>query len=142
MGKRFNRLLYYTVFAAWLSVPMAAVAQDGETGSVPLIRGTLVRHAARITFEWPEPVPFTADVKGSTLTIRFEREAHPDFGGLLSQLYPYIVSAEQTAGGYAIVLTLDKPYRIRSFTSGEVGGVELIGVDPGERREAKGEGTE
>lgn len=97
-------------------------------GAVPLARGEVIRDYARITFEWPETVYFTADADGRTLSITFDRAANPDFRPLLARLSPYVKSAERKRDGRTLVLTLDKPYRIRTFISDNVGGVDLLDI--------------
>lgn len=111
--------------------PLAAHAAD--PASLPVIQGELIRNTARITFEWPRPVKFSAEARGKKLTVTFEHKANPDFGALLSAMYPYITSAERKRGGQVIVFTLDKSYKIRTFLSDNVSGVDLLNVDPGKR---------
>lgn len=114
-----------------LFLPASALAAPGA--AVPVTSGAVNRDVARITFEWPRPVNFVADAKGTTLTITFDRKANPNFGKLLTSLYPYVTSARQKKDGRSIVLTLDKPYKIRTFMADNVGGIDLLGIDPGRR---------
>jgi tetratricopeptide (TPR) repeat protein len=113
---------------------LALIPQDRalskESLPLPVTHGTLTRDSARITFEWPQTVYFTAKTSGKNLTITFDRKANPDFATLLRQLSPYITHAERKADGKTIVLALDKPYRIRTFVSDNINGVDLIGIDP------------
>ncbi|MCE2927512.1 MAG: hypothetical protein LW823_07725 [Rickettsiales bacterium] len=116
-------LVWWAVFAT----PFGAVA--ASTG-VPNVKGAVIRDYARITFEWPQTVFFRASASGKELTIRFDRKANPNMATLLSQLSPYVTHAERKADGKTIVLSLNKPYRIRTFVSDRINGVDLLGVDP------------
>lgn len=135
MGNRVNRLRIIGVFllavALWLPLGLARAQNES---ALPVTHGSLIRNTARITFEWPQTVHFTAQANGKSVTIAFERNAHPDFGELLAKLYPYVTSAERKADGKTIVLTLDKAYRIRTFISDNVSGLDLLGIDPNKRR--------
>ena len=116
-----------------LSPATAAYAQNDAT-TLPVMHSEIIRSDARITFEWPQPVHFAVSMKGKTITLVFDRKANPDFGALLSDLYPYVTSARRNSDGKTIVLTLDKAYKIRSFASDNVGGIELLGIDPSKGR--------
>lgn len=110
-------------------VAIAASQALAKPSEVPVAHGKVVHDFARITFEWPQSVYFKANANGKRLTITFDRKANPNFGPLLSALSPYVVSAERKSDGKTVVLTLDKPYRIRTFVSDHINGVDLLGVD-------------
>ena len=136
MGLIPKKLLHILVIALALLVTGAAnpaCAQE-EAPSVPVIQSSFIHNDARITFEWPQPVTFATEVKGKVVTIIFARKANPDFNSLLSSLYPFVISAHQKKDGKTIVLTLDKPYKIRTFMSDNVGGVDLLDIDQKKRR--------
>ncbi|MDE3015946.1 MAG: hypothetical protein KGI29_03385 [Pseudomonadota bacterium] len=118
-------------------LPAAAPAWADEPASVPVVYGEIIRDHARITFEWPQPVTFTASAKGKRVAIVFDHAANPNFGALLTRLYPYVTSAERKGDGKTIVLTLDKPYRIRTFVSDNINGIELLKITPAFHEEAK-----
>jgi len=131
MGKYLGVPGTFLLFAAlllWLP-PLALSA----TNVVPTAGGAVVHNNARLTFEWPQETKITAAVRGTHLSITFNRKANPDFAPLLKALYPYIVSAERKSDGKTLVFTLDKPYDIRSFESETINGVELLGIDPSAR---------
>jgi len=93
-----------------------------------------MRDYARITFEWPQTVYFTANTKGKTLTITFDHKANPDMNKLLTQLNPYVTHVQRKADGKTLILSLNKPYRIRTFVSDNINGIDLLGVDPKAQR--------
>ncbi len=137
--------LFFSVLmlsAALMALPAASRA---ESAAVPAVKGAVIRDYARLTFEWPQTVFFTATTQGKQLILRFDRKANPDMGRLLSQLSPYVTHAERKADGRTIVLSLNRPYRIRTFVSDNINGVDLLGVDPKARRQiarAKPEGKQ
>jgi tetratricopeptide (TPR) repeat protein len=102
-------------------------AQSRNT--VPVATGAIVHETARITFEWPQETGISAVVRGNNLLITFNRRADPDFIPVLKALYPYLTGGERKAGGKTILFTLDHPYKIRTFQSDTINGVELLGVD-------------
>lgn len=116
--------------------PQTAAYSAGD--HVPEVRTQIIRDYARITFEWPKDTALKASTKGNQLILRFDRQADPDFAQLLPQLSPYVTKATLTEGGSTLVFTLDRKYRVRSFASGSVNGVDLMGIDPAAKeRDAK-----
>lgn len=112
---------------------LAPLASAEESSPLPVTHGSIIRNSARITFEWPKPVKFTASARGNIVTISFARAANPDFGTVLSQLYPYITSAERKSDGRTIQLTLSKPYKIRTFLTDNISGIDILDINPAER---------
>ncbi|MGE0754318.1 MAG: hypothetical protein AB7L92_04065 [Alphaproteobacteria bacterium] len=117
-------------------VMFANHAQAGRSPALPVAHAEVIRDFARITFEWPDPTYFTAAAEGNTVSISFDRQANPDFGALLRQLHPYVKHASRQADGRTIVLTLNKPYRIRTFVSDNLNGIDLLEIEgkPAKRR--------
>lgn len=130
MRKRASRWGCGIVALLALSAADAQALLPENQAPLPLAHGDLMRDTARITFEWPHPVKFSAKAEGKTVTITFERRADPDFGALLAQLYPYITRAKRSGDGKTIVLSMDKAYRVRTFISDNVSGIDILGVDP------------
>lgn len=118
-----------------LALPLAASAAMAADGGaqVPITTGEIIRDYARITFEWPETVNFTADAHGKLLTVKFDRPANPDFGSLLSNLYPYVISIQRKSDGKTLSITLDRPYKIRTFIANNISGIDLLKIDPQKR---------
>lgn len=104
--------------------------------ALPVAHGEVIRDFARITFEWPDSVYFTATAEGNTVSVTFDRQANPDFGSLLQTLYPYVKHATLRPDGRTIVFTLNKPYRIRTFVSDNINGIDLLEVTSKSRKHA------
>ncbi len=96
---------------------------------MPVVYGAVVRDYARITFEWPENAQFKVKAQGRKLTITFDRAVNSDFEEMLRALAPYVISAERKAGGKSVVLTMNRPYPIRTFISDNINGVDLLKID-------------
>ena len=125
------RTLRYRLFLCLLASAVAfPTALNAEQKSFPVARGNIIRDYARVTFEWPRPVDFTASTKGNSVSITFDQKANPDFGRLLASLHPYITHAQRKSDGKTIVLTLDKPYKIRTFMGERQAGIDILGIDP------------
>lgn len=122
-------------------MPAASARAENSAINLPVISGTLIRNDARITFEWPKPVPFTAKAKDNKITITFDRRISPDLGALLSSLYPYIKNAQTLRDEKTLILTMDNAYKIRTFITDNIGGIDLLGVDPAKRAVMEQPGT-
>lgn len=136
MGLIPRQLLHVLLLALVYLVMYPATFSHAQSNAptLPVIQSSFIRSDARITFEWPQPVEFHASAKGKTLTVVFERKTNPEFGDLLAAMYPYVVSAHQKNDGKTIVLTMDKPYKIRTFLSDNVGGIDILNIDMSKRR--------
>jgi hypothetical protein len=96
----------------------------------PVVYGSIIRNNARITFEWPQPVQQEFSANGKTLSIYFAKRANPNLGQLLSNLYPFIRGAKLASGGRQLILTMDQPYKVRTFESDHISGIDLLDIDP------------
>jgi hypothetical protein len=93
----------------------------------PLVSGTQIRDFTRITFEWPTSTKIQTSQQGRELRITFDQQADaPDFSRVLTRLPAIVQKASLQADKRTVVLTLDKPYRVRSFISGRMNGVDLL----------------
>lgn len=113
---------------ALLSGFLIAGGMGARAAVAPTVTGQHIRDFARVTFEWPDATTLDAKADGNVVTIRLERASNPNFGGMLKNLSPYVKKAEVLNGGKTVRLTLDREYRVRSFVSGNVSGVDILGV--------------
>lgn len=113
-----------TVFHA----PVNAAPSDTAAG-VPMVQASKIRDFLRITFQWPERTRFRTSGSGNQLVLEFEKAANPDFGNMLRQLHPHVTKAELSGDRHSVILTFDKPYRTRTFISGNTAGVDLLDLD-------------
>ncbi len=131
--KLLQKNIILAVLGALLVVGPAAIAAPVARG-VPATSGNIENTTARIVFSWPQQSDFTIAVDDRTISVTFEQDVNPDFGGLLAQLHPYIISAQRKADGKTIAFTTDQPYKVRSFKSGNSNGLLLEGIDPKKQR--------
>ncbi|NBO19299.1 MAG: tetratricopeptide repeat protein, partial [Proteobacteria bacterium] len=113
----------------WLGCVALAPHGARAAAGIPVAHGAIIRSDARISFEWPEPVKFEVKANGKELTIIFARKASPSLGEVLSNLYPYVKSAQLKSDGKTLKLSLDKAYKIRTFEADNVTGVDLLDID-------------
>jgi tetratricopeptide (TPR) repeat protein len=135
-----NKLLINNILSAFvgsyllLQAPQAVAAPKPD---MAIMRGQLQGSSAKIIFQWTKAGDFGAHLKGNVLTVTFDRNVGGDFSHVLSQLYPYVTSAQRKADGKTVIFTLDQPYTIRTFKKDQNNGVELIGLDPQKSRSSK-----
>ncbi len=94
----------------------------------PVVQAQIIRDFARISFQWPQEVKLRTGMRGNELQITFEQPAIIDVAHILKKLAPYVTHIQQTANNKTIILALNKPYRVRSFVSGNTNGVDIIGL--------------
>ena len=106
----------------------APIYKASAANNYPIIHEKIEGDFARITFEWKSPNNFIANAKGKIITINFDRKAKVSLAGVVSKLSPYVMSAKVKPDSGAIILTMNKPYKIRSFVKGNVSGVDFLGI--------------
>lgn len=124
--------------AVFLLVIFASTSVHARAdASTPQVRGQQMRDFVRLTFEWAQPTLFTAKTNGNDVILTFDRKTNPNMGAVLKKLHPYVVKAERKGDGRTIVLTLDKPHRIRTFVSDNISGIDLLDVKGGSKKDIK-----
>ncbi len=119
-----NRYVWYILA---FSLPLATAS--GEPARLESSSNArVIRDYARITFEWPRPVYLTATTQGSTLLIEFERPVTTNAEKVVQSLSPYIKSATSEAGGKRLRIEMAGPYKVRSFVSEQISGVDILDV--------------
>ena len=108
--------------------PIYNTFASGAASNYPIIREKISSDYARITFEWKSPNNFIANAKGKVITINFDRKAKVNLNGIASKLAPYIVIAKVKSDSGAIILTMNKTYKIRTFIKGNISGVDFLGI--------------
>ena len=106
----------------------APIYKASAESNYPIIREKIEENFARITFEWKSPNNFIANSKGKVITINFDRKAKVNLNGIASKLAPYIVIAKVKSDSGAIILTMNKTYKIRTFIKGNISGVDVLGI--------------
>ncbi len=127
-------IAFFLLVCSVFSMP-AYSATVKEKASFPIVRASVRDNFARVSFEWKEAVDFIADAKGKTVTITFDKKASPNIGVITANLAPYITRAVKKSDGSGIVLTLDNPYKTRTFTNDNISGIDFLGIDPNAKKE-------
>lgn len=80
----------------------------------------------RIVFNWPAAVPYSAEINGSQLIIRFGRDIEADFGGAVRVLGDYIRSGEIDDDGRTVRFGVTRDFGVRAFDLGNAVVVDLL----------------
>jgi hypothetical protein len=99
------------VFAAGAVVGAGAAVAAEKIG----VRAWEHAEFGRIVFDWPTTVRHSAEVSGTTLTIRFDRKFKADLQPVARKLQKYISNISLGADGKSITAKLTKAFRMRSF---------------------------
>ena len=94
----------------------------------PVVKARVIRDFGRISFEWPQEVRLKANTQGSQLRITFEQAADINAAPILRALSPYVTNVQKGGDGRSLVLNLNSDYHVRSFVSGNVNGVDIVGI--------------
>lgn len=97
---------------------------------LPVTSGKVTNNYARVDFKWQSPVDFIATANGKTVTIKFDHPTNINTASLVANLSPYITSVKQKDNGKTLIISMDKPYKIRSFLGHNSGGIDLLGISP------------
>jgi hypothetical protein len=115
----------------WISAASALVLSSYAYAKTPLkaiASGRVEGDYARLSFEWPERVRFSTKSSGNRLTLTFDKPTDASVGGIMQSLSPIITKAEKSSDGRSFTFTLDRVYKTRTFMSGNVAGIDLLGV--------------
>ena len=125
---------FLLIVAVIVSVSATAFAAN-NSGKYPIIRTKVSENYARATLEFLSPNDFILSVNGKTATISFNRKAKINPAKLVAGLSPYIKSVKAKDG--VLTINMDKNYKVRSFTAGNISGFDLLGINPQERENRK-----
>lgn len=134
----FRSLPFRPVFrrAALLLACLALLAPRGDlshangAGAEMTVSGRITHDFARISFASARANYVNATARGKNVTVTFEHPAEIDTRALAGRLSPYVSAARLSADRRTLSLTLDQPYRVRSFVSEKISGIDILGIDP------------
>lgn len=81
---------------------------------------------SRISFGWDKTTPMTFSVSGNKVTLSFANPVGAEVGGVASRLRPHVRGITRMPDGKRVIITLDKPYHVRQFLSGNTNGIDII----------------
>jgi hypothetical protein len=79
------------------------------------VRGGAHEGYARIVFDWPSPVQYTARVGNQVLSVRFNRSFTARFDGAVSKLKDHVSGARISSDGRTALIRLNGDYTVTSF---------------------------
>jgi hypothetical protein len=84
----------------------------------------------RITFNWPSPVPVSADILNSQLVVRFGRPVESHFAGIPGGISQYIGRPSLQNGGHTVVFPLRGNYDLNYNQRGRTVTVDVVDLEP------------
>lgn len=109
-----------------IALGLAAAGQAAGAAERVTVRAGLHDGYGRLVFDWPSQVGYSAVVSGRMLTIRFDRDIDPAFGGAGTVLQPYLTSIARAADGRTIRAQLVDEFAVRSSTLGHRVVIDLL----------------
>ncbi len=82
--------------------------------------------AGRITFTWPRPVPFVAQIENRQLVVQFGRPVESSLAGLPGALSRYIGAPRLAAGNQSVIFPLQGSFDLNYFAQGNAVIVEIV----------------
>lgn len=82
----------------------------------------------QIVFNWGGPVPYTAEIRGNRLVIRFGERIEASYGRVVRTLRKYIRKATPGADGRSVTFTLTGSFELGDYDTGTSVVVSLYGT--------------
>ncbi len=128
MARMLRKIRVLGGFTALMAVLALSYAQ---AATAPVVKAQKIRDFARISFEWPKETRLSAGTQGNQLRVTFEQAADINPAPILKNLAPYISNVQKGADGRTLILSMNQAYKIRSFVSSNVNGVDILRVGEG-----------
>ncbi|MDP6573088.1 MAG: tetratricopeptide repeat protein [Rhodospirillales bacterium] len=117
-------------FSMILAAPLwVALASPAAAESVA-VRGGAHEGYGRIVFNWKTPVPFSADMAGGKLVVRFNRPIEATYDSAVRALRKYTSGADPGADGRSVAFAMKGNFGLRSFNMGSAVVVDLLDTAP------------
>jgi tetratricopeptide (TPR) repeat protein len=105
---------------------MLAAASVPAWADQVTVSGAAEPNGARLSFDWPSPIRYTAEVIGNRLTLRFARPIEASFETALPPIAAFVSSARVRSDGSSVDVVLTRPLGLKTTTSGSRVVVELV----------------
>ena len=135
-------MLIKTKFLCGLAVAGALVALPlsySYAATAPVVKAQKIRDFARISFEWPKETLLSAGTQGNQIRLTFEQAADVNPASILKNLAPYVTNVLKGTDGRTLILSMNQAYKIRSFVSSNVNGVDILRIGEASPESAKNE---
>ncbi len=110
------------VLASLLALSGVAYAANVSTQSRP--------NYQRLMFDFAGPARMEVAQGNGTVTLTFSKPITGSIDAIAPKLQPYVTASSLSANKKSITLTLDKPYRVRQFISGNMVGIDILTERP------------
>lgn len=110
----------------WLGILMSLALAVAARAEPVTVRAAPHDGFGRIVFNWPSPVPYTAESEGSRVVIRFGRPIETDLGGVVRVLGTYVRAGDLGADGRSVVLATMGNLTVRAFDLGSAVVLDLM----------------
>ncbi|MBE0530736.1 MAG: hypothetical protein IH626_07905, partial [Rhodospirillales bacterium] len=113
----------------WLGMLMSLTLAVAARAEPVTVRAAPHDGFGRIVFNWPTPVPYTAESEGSRVVIRFGRPIEADLGAVIRVLGTYVRAGDVGADGRSVVLATVGNLTVRAFDLGSAVVLDLVEAD-------------
>ncbi len=115
------------VFVLLLAAIAAGLFSGVAVADAVRVSATARADHGRIVFSWGQPVPYTADLKGQRLTVRFGRPIEASYRSVTRKLGKYVRRAGPGGDGRSVVFTLTGSFEIGHYDTGTSVVIEIYG---------------
>jgi len=112
--------------ALWLGMVLSLAAAATVRAEPVTVRAAPHEGFGRIVFNWPTPVPYSAESNGERVIIRFGRPIEAELGGVVRVLGAYVRSGAVMADGRSVELTTVGKVSVRAFDLGSAVVLDLM----------------
>ncbi len=123
-------------YFAIILLGFCTLANSAYAQITPDADASIIRDFARVSFGHSEPLKLRSAAKGRQIRIRFDKAVKINPAPLLKKLQPYVISISQSDDGRSLLLSTNRDYRTRNFVSGNRTGIDIIGLQKGDSKEA------
>lgn len=111
--------VFRSVYKGFLlgSVALGALVNTAFAQEVVEVRTWQHSDFARLVFDWPAAVGYSASIDGQVLSIRFDRPLSVDLGPVRERLQDYVSQANLGPAGQTLELRLTGPMVLSDFTN-------------------------
>ncbi len=120
MSKTTRLTALFAALAVWGAASLPAAAEPVT------VRAGAHQGYGRVVFNWQSPVPFTADMRGRTLVVRFGRPLETSYDAVVRTLRKYLAAATPGSDGKSVSFTLNGDFGMRSFDIGRAVVVDVL----------------
>lgn len=107
-------------------IVLATLCVGMSAHAAPRVSSSKMGDFARVSFGWDAPTTMKFSTSGNVVTLSFNKSVGHDVSNVASRLRPYVRGITRTPDGSRVIITLDKPYRVRQFLSGNTNGIDII----------------